>query len=323
MALHPALVLLLLLSCCGRDDASAVSSDRPVRIMPFGDSITVFDCRLNAYTTPGDRPVFQPLETIPALPPLYPQGTFFVVARGGYRGYLGQMLSDPAMLRRGQTGSMPSWSFVGSQFLCGSHEGHAGQTVSWLGNITTRTMTLHQPDVVLFMAGTNDFFWPPPRGSRSPSEVASRLRLLLDRAFAAVPNTTFLLSTVPTIDVERCKLYHTARWHPGDCPSDMPANIDAYNHLLPGIAAEYKAQGFAISLHDVNAEAGWVASDRWIWGIHFNASGFEKMARSWHKALMDTTPMRRAMRRQLKTEDGDGQPRAHAATRWRISVVAT
>ena len=39
----------------------------PVRIMPFGDSITVFDCRLNAYTSADDRPVFQALDTLPAF----------------------------------------------------------------------------------------------------------------------------------------------------------------------------------------------------------------------------------------------------------------
>ena len=32
----------------------------PVRIMPLGDSLTEFDCRLNAYTTADDKPIFQP-----------------------------------------------------------------------------------------------------------------------------------------------------------------------------------------------------------------------------------------------------------------------
>jgi lysophospholipase L1-like esterase len=291
----PPPVLLLL--------AAAPAAPPPVRIMPFGDSITVFDCRLNAYTTADDRPVFQPLETIPAFS-IYPNGTYFVVARGGYRGYLGEMLGDPALLpestEEGVELSLPAWSFVGSQFLCGAHEGHAGQTVAWLSNITTSTMTLHQPDVVLFMAGTNDFFWPSPKGSRSPSEVVVRLKGLLTKTFAAVPKTTFLLSTVTTIDPARCKTYHTARWHPGDCPEDMPANIAAYNKLLPAVVAEYRAQGFDIKLHDVNADAAWTEGDRWIWGIHFNATGFEKMASSWHKALMGAAPMQRAMRRRLQ-----------------------
>ena len=35
--------------------------------MPFGDSITVFDCRLNAYTSANDLPVFQPLDSLPAF----------------------------------------------------------------------------------------------------------------------------------------------------------------------------------------------------------------------------------------------------------------
>ena len=155
------------------------------------------------------------------------------MARGGYRGYLGELLGDPTRLPQ-DAAALPSWSYVGTQFLCGAHEGHAGETVAWLSNITTEVVTKSQPDIILFMAGTNDFFWPPPRGSRSPDEVATRLRGLLNRTFAAAPRVTFLISTVTTIDVARCKTYHTARWHPGDCPSDMPANIAAYNRLLPG-----------------------------------------------------------------------------------------
>ena len=60
-------------------------------------------------------------------------------------------------------------SYVGSQFLCGSHEGHSGETVEWLGNRTIDIMSAGQPDIILFMAGTNDFFWygTPSRAFKS------------------------------------------------------------------------------------------------------------------------------------------------------------
>ncbi len=205
------------------------------------------------------------------------------------------MLGDPGLLPSGDAVSLPSWSYVGTQFLCGAHEGYAGETVAWLANITTDVVAKNDPDIILFQAGTNDFFWPPPRGSRSPSEVADRLRGLLNHTFSVRPDVTFLISTVTTIDVERCKTYHSARWHPGDCPQDMQSNIAAYNKLLPGIIAEYRARGHDIALHDVNTDAHWTEADRWIWGIHFNSSGFQKMAASWHKALMASVPMRRSM----------------------------
>ncbi len=57
-AVAATLTLLLLATAHGRP---------PVRIMPFGDSITVFDCRLNAYTSADDRPVFQLLDSLPAF----------------------------------------------------------------------------------------------------------------------------------------------------------------------------------------------------------------------------------------------------------------
>lgn len=49
------------------EHASVAAAAPPVRIMPFGDSITVFDCRLNAYTSANDLPVFQPLDSLPAF----------------------------------------------------------------------------------------------------------------------------------------------------------------------------------------------------------------------------------------------------------------
>ena len=209
------------------------------------------------------------------------------------------MLGDATLLPApdGAPVPPPAWSYVGSQFLCGSHEGYAGETVEWLGNKTAAIMAAGQPDIVLFMAGTNDFFWPEPRGSRSPAVVVERLRVLLNRTFAVVPKVTFLLSTVTHINEKRCAHYNSARWHPGNCPADMQQNIIAYNKLLPAVVAEYVEHGFDIKLHDVNAEAQFTDADSWIWGIHFNDTGFEKMAASWHKAIAGSAPFLNARQR--------------------------
>ena len=64
----------------------------PLRIMPLGDSLTVFDCRLNAYTSADDRPIFHPLEDTPPIS-IYPRGAFFLNAPGGYRAALARMLA--------------------------------------------------------------------------------------------------------------------------------------------------------------------------------------------------------------------------------------
>ena len=299
--------------CCSGMIAAAslvLAAAAPLRIMPFGDSITAWDCRSNAYTSADDRPIFNPLNET-AGSSLYPAGTYFVSAQGGYRGLLGARLGDPTWEGNGGSGagaaagagaasgagaalSVP-WSFVGSNFLCGAHEGYAGETVEWLANRTTAIVSNAQPDIVLFQAGTNDLFWAPPRGTRDPAALAARLRVLLDRAFGAAPTATFLLSTVTRINATRCATYSTARWRPPNCPGDMPANIEAYNALLPGVTAEYRAKGFDIALHDVNAEARWGDADYWIWGIHFNVTGFDKMAASWASAIGKSAPWRRAL----------------------------
>jgi len=266
---------------------SVVGSLRsPLRIMPFGDSITVWECASNGYTSAADHAIFNPLnETCgqndqgTGYP--YPNGTYFVAAHGGYRGFLGHALAATPS-------SSPAWTFAGSQFDCGNHEGYSGETVGWLANRTTAIMENAQPDIVLFMAGTNDFFWPvndPHHGCRTTACVTTRLRKLLDLTFTAVPTTTFLLSTITHINEARCKFYGTAHWHPGNCPSDMQSNIIAFNKLLPAIAAEYAAKGFDIAVHDVNVEAQFVDADYWIWGIHFNATGFQKMANVWGHAI--------------------------------------
>ena len=292
---RPMIAMLMMLLLPGAAHASrSIAPPAPLRIMPFGDSITVFECPLDAYVSAADHAIFNPLNITSGqndggngFP--YPPGTFFLTAQGGYRGFLGKQLAgDTSTGRIGPTALAPAWTFVGSQFECGNHEGYGGETVAWLANRTTAIMTNAQPDIVLFMAGTNDFFWgvdDPHHGVRTAVALAARLRNLLDRAFAAVPSTTFLISTVTHINETRCNFYDTAHWHPGNCPSDMQANIIAYNKLLPTVVAEYKAKGHDIALHDVNEEAQWVAEDRWIWGIHFNATGFQKMADSWANAI--------------------------------------
>ena len=61
---------------------AAAAPPQPLRIMPLGDSLTVFDCRLNAYITADDRTIFWPLNSTPPIS-IFPQGTFFVVSQGG------------------------------------------------------------------------------------------------------------------------------------------------------------------------------------------------------------------------------------------------
>ena len=41
-------------------------------------------------------------------------------------------------------------------------------------------------------------------------------------------------------------------------------------------------------------------ADFWIWGIHFNTSGFEKMAWAWHSAASVATVQERFKKREAR-----------------------
>jgi hypothetical protein len=69
-----------------------------------------------------------------------------------------------------------------------------------------------------------------------------------------------------------------------------------------GLAGVFQRHSLNISPHFVTlptlqAEAKFVAEDMFIWGIHFNATGFAKMATSWHTAIQGSRPMQQAMQR--------------------------
>jgi hypothetical protein len=54
----------------------------------------------------------------------------------------------------------------------------------------------------------------------------------------------------------------------------MPADIASVNAALPAaVVAPLVAKGRKIFLHDVNADAQWVESDYWTWGIHRSERG--------------------------------------------------
>jgi lysophospholipase L1-like esterase len=136
--------------------------------------------------------------------------------------------------------------------------------------------------------------FPPPVGVGSNvTEALQRLRSLLDTSFSVLPNVTFLLSTVTHINATRCASYPHAPWHPPACPATMELAIRSFNVELPGLVTEYTARGLNLQLHDVNAAAQWTDGDYWIWGIHFNSTGFEKMASAWREAIRSAIQMPR------------------------------
>ena len=100
-----------------------------LRFMPLGDSITQWHCGHQA-----------------RQPPVAADAASF----GGYRGPLFSQLAN-------KWGGY-TFETVGSQYGCGSHEGHSGWTCDELATIITRSAEVYHPDVVLLMCGTNDLY---------------------------------------------------------------------------------------------------------------------------------------------------------------------
>ena len=74
------------------------------------------------------------------------------------------------------------------------------------------------------------------------------------------------------------------------------AQIPLFDAKLPSLAATRTAAGQRVSFVDIDGEANFEPEDHWTCGVHFNTSGWFKMAEVWAKHLgpllptMDSVP---------------------------------
>jgi len=218
---------------------SVVVLGQVIKVLPFGDSNT--------------------------------QGGF--LNQGSYRTQLGLNLKgdyDPVTTQRYLV------NFVGSQYNYGDHEGHSGWKTTDLNGIADWVLTRYQPDIILLMIGTNDFYF-----NFTVAQTYANYNTLLSSIFSASPKVKILASAVPHINATRCASYIM-----GPCPLNMEPNIEAFNLQLPNLIQQYVTAGHDIYFVNMPAEAGFVPSDYWTWGIHFNVTGYAKMANVWTKHLI-------------------------------------
>ena len=193
---------------------------------------------------------------------------------GGYRSLLGTLLKPKA-----DVGSYHQHvDFVGDLSLFGDHQGHSGATFAGiLDNLKAKqTMQVYTPKYVLVLGGTNDFY----QNHTVADALADAARLLnYITESAAAPDMHVLWSTTPLVIPSRC----TRSTHPVrvfQCPVNMNDNIRQLNSKLPALLAEHK---MAVLVNMSNA--GFVEDDYWIGGVHFNTSGWDKMANAWYSVL--------------------------------------
>ena len=140
----------------------------------------------------------------------------------------------------------------------GSEEGHAAPPIA-------QTLANDKPDVILMMLGTNDVLQ-----QHDLEGLLGRLDGLVGDVFSARKTVTLVVASItPLSDRSR------------------DAVAEAYNSGIPLIVAKYKARGFKIVFADMH---GALDPSDLSDGIHPTASGFQKMADVWVRALTGITP---------------------------------
>ena len=146
------------------------------------------------------------------------------------------------------------------------HEGHSGQTASWLNprlnGPTDYLLNANPPDVILYHIGTNSL-----GGS-----------MVVSYALAANETLRIIYEYDPDITVILAKIILTNG-------TDQNVRTQAYNVLLEGHAQFWSDLGYSIVVVDMENALDYPEdlADPW----HPTAAGYEKMAGVWYDALDD------------------------------------
>ena len=125
------------------------------------------------------------------------------------------------------------------------HAGSNAATIAQMADNAYRIVKSYTPNVATLQAGTNDFFFSPPRGTDA-SGALERLKTWVDNAFRAAVDANIspfhvAISATTTINATKCATYETAPWNPPNCPADMPENIDTFATLIHAYVEQYNA----------------------------------------------------------------------------------
>lgn len=175
---------------------------------------------------------------------------------GGYRPKLWNKLKADGL----------SVDFVGSQERGPSgfdddHEAYRGKTIDWIDARVVGFLKSNPADVVLLMIGTND------TGTKdTASEMGAQLTSTINKIISVDSDIKILLASIPPVDPDR----NTAA---------RVAKTEAYNALIPKIAAKYKAVEYV--------DMSKITPDDLADSVHPNSTGYEKIASAYEDAILD------------------------------------
>lgn len=258
-----ALVASLLLLACAVSAASA-----PVRIMPFGDSIT--GSPVSNYT------LLEGVINSKRAPPLTKQNQNF---KGCWRALLWRKLQDAGYTNTKFVGTLAGQD-CGFPYDGGANEGHGGFLASGIvaKNQLPGWLSQTHPDIVLMHLGTNDVW-----SNEDPATITdSYFSVLVDQMRASNPRMRILVAQILPMAPTR----------PANC-ADCGARVIALNkQIVQWAAAKNKNDTAAansnnsVPLTVVDCWTGFDDATDTIDGVHPNGAGNAKMANSWYGPLV-------------------------------------
>lgn len=189
-------------------------------------------------------------------------GDSITASPGCWRAHLWKGLSD-----NGYTGI----DFVGGQPRqgCGfayddEHEGHPGVLATEVATQLRSWLTATDPDVVLMHLGTNDIW-----RNRSTEDILAAYTTLVGQMRTQEPDVTVLVAQILPMGQTGC--------------AECGARVEALNAAIPDWAASITTSRSPVVV--VDQWTGFSTTTDTYDGVHPNASGDQKIATTWYRAL--------------------------------------
>jgi lysophospholipase L1-like esterase len=139
------------------------------------------------------------------------------------------------------------------------NEGHSGYRIDQIDALTDAALSRYRPNVVTLEIGTNDL-----NGNYQVSTASARLKSLVDRITADVPDATVLVASLIVSTSPLEEQYRAA-----------------YNQAIPGIVSSEQAAGKHVGFVDMSALTTADLAD----SLHPNDRGYQKMADAFHRGV--------------------------------------
>ncbi|AFY83177.1 SGNH/GDSL hydrolase family protein [Oscillatoria acuminata] len=157
-----------------------------------------------------------------------------------------------------------------------NHQGHGGYAISgsphdWAGDLMDNIdnwLNAATPDVILLMAGTNDFL----HQDTTAQEKIDELGILIDKIFAWSSDVNLLVSSIAPLAPNR----------------GLAQEVTLYNDLMPGLLGSDRYQQNNLSFVDTRHL---FTLDDLHDGIHFTPQGYTTLAHAWFDGIVSASDL--------------------------------